>query len=69
MGYIIGLVILAIVVPLVFMVLSRRTTSAGGLSDKQRSRGMTVSRPAAEEPTPRADGLNQTAPGKDERLR
>lgn len=69
MGYIIGIVILVIAVPLLFLMLSRRTSSAGGLAEKQRGRGVTVSRPAAEEPTPRADGLNQPAPGKEQRLR
>jgi hypothetical protein len=69
MGYIIGLVILAVVVPLLFLLLSRRTTGAGGAGEKPHDRGMTVSRPAAEEPTPRADGLNQPAPGKEQRLR
>lgn len=68
MGYIIALGLLVIVVPLLFLMLSRRTTSAGGLADKQRSRGMTVSRPSSDQPTPRADNLNQPAPDEDRKL-
>jgi hypothetical protein len=68
MGYIIAVVLLAIVVPLLFLLLSRRTTSAGGLADKQRSRGVTVSRPSSDQPTPRADNLNQSSSDTDRRL-
>jgi hypothetical protein len=68
MGYIIGIILLVIMVPLLFLMLSRRTSSTGGLAAKDRDRGVTVSRPSAEEPTPRADGLNQPAPGKERRL-
>ena len=68
MGYIIAIVLLAIVVPLLFILLSRRTTSAGGLVDKHRSRGVTVSQPSSDQPTPRAENLNQPDPGADRRL-
>lgn len=68
MGYIIAIVLLAIVVPLLFILLSRRTTSAGGLADKQRSRGMTVSQPSSDQPTPRAGNLNQADADADRRL-
>jgi hypothetical protein len=68
MGYIIAFILLLIVVPLVFMLLSRRTTSAGGLAENQRSRGVTVSQPSSDQPTPRAHAVNQPAPGREQQL-
>jgi hypothetical protein len=68
MGYIIALVLIVVVVPLLFVLLSRRTTRAGGLGAGSHSRGVTVSQPSADTPTPRADGLNQPAPGAEKRL-
>ena len=59
MGYIIGLIAIVVVVPLLFVLLSRRTHSAGGLAGQSRSRGMTVSEPSSDQATPRADATNQ----------
>jgi hypothetical protein len=68
MGYIIALVLLALIVPILFMVLSRRTSSPGGVADKHRDRGVTVSRPSSDQPTPRAGAVNQAEPGTEGRL-
>jgi hypothetical protein len=67
MGYVIGVIIL-LIVPLLFILLSRRTSSAGGVAAKQRSRGVTVSKPSSDQPTPRADATNQADFGADQRL-
>lgn len=69
MGYVIALVLLIIVVPLIFLLASRRTTSAGGLAAKSRDRGVTVSKPSSDQPTPRGDAtVNHPAPGAERRL-
>ena len=66
MGYILALVLLFVVVPLLFMLLSRRT-ARGGM--RSRDHGMTVEQPSAEEATPGAAGsINQPAPGAERRL-
>lgn len=51
MGYIIGLVIVLLLVPLVVMLLTRRTTGHGGID--AANHGVSPDRPAADEPTPR----------------
>lgn len=51
MGYIIAIVLLLLVVPLVFLLLGRRTGTAGGI--RRESRGVTVARPSSDQPTPR----------------
>jgi hypothetical protein len=66
MGYVLVIVIAVLVVPLLFMMLSRRTTSGGGVDS--RDRGVTVSQPSSDQPTPRADGTNRAAPGADRKL-
>ena len=66
MGYVLVIVVAVLVVPLLFMMLSRRSTSGGGVDS--RARGMTVSKPSSDQPTPRADGTNQPAPGADRKL-
>jgi len=68
MGYIIAVVLVLIAVPLVFLLAGRRTRSAGGLGAKSRDRGVTVEKPSSDQPTPRADALNQPAPGAERRL-
>jgi hypothetical protein len=50
MGYIFALVLLLIAVPLIFIMASRRTTSAGGMAAKPRDRGVTVSKPSSDQP-------------------
>jgi hypothetical protein len=52
MGYILGLVVVLILIPLLFMMLSRRTRVSGGIDSADH--GVTPDRPAADEPTPRA---------------
>lgn len=68
MGYIVALVLIIVVVPLLFVLLSQRKTSAGGLGARSRDRGVTVSKPSADAPTPRADAVNQVEPGVEKRL-
>jgi hypothetical protein len=68
MGYIIAIVILLIVVPLLFIMLSRRTAT-GGAGIRSRDRGVTVEQPSSDQPTPGAAGsVNQPAPGTEGRL-
>lgn len=64
MGYIIALVII-VVVPVLFLLLSRRTAGRGGIS--QPGRGMTVSAPSSDQPTPGA-GTNPSKPGAERRV-
>ena len=52
MGYIVALILVVLVLPLLFLLLSRRTTGAGRLPSHDR--GMTVSRPSSDQPTPPA---------------
>jgi hypothetical protein len=69
MGYLIAFVVLLLVVPLIMMMVSRRTTGAGGLAAKSRDRGITVSKPSSDQPTPRGDAtVNHPAPGAERRL-
>ena len=65
MGYLIALLAVVLVVPLLFMLLGRRTSGPGGIS--QRSRGMTISEPSSDQPTPGA-GTNRNAPGTERRI-
>lgn len=51
MGYIIGLIIIILLVPLLIMALTRRTNSGGDIASKNH--GVTHEQPAAAEPTPR----------------
>jgi hypothetical protein len=51
MGYIIGIVIVLLVLPLLWMMLSRGTSGRGGIDSSNR--GVTPDKPAADEPTPR----------------
>lgn len=50
MGYIIGLVALLVFVPLLFLLLSRRTVSGGGIDS--RDKGVTHLEPSSDQPTP-----------------
>ena len=69
MGYIIALAILIFVVPLLFIMLSRRTTARGGIAHRPDERGVTVSGPSSDQPTPRGDEtVNQVTPGAERRL-
>ncbi|MGH7946701.1 MAG: hypothetical protein ACREF9_17090 [Opitutaceae bacterium] len=69
MGYIIAFALLFFVVPLLFIVLSRRTKAPGGIAHKPDERGVTVSEPSSDQPTPRGDEtVNQPAPGAERRL-
>jgi hypothetical protein len=62
MGYIIGLVLLLIVVPLLFVLLSRRTASTGRLGRASHDRGVTVSQPSSDQPTPRNEQTERRLP-------
>lgn len=68
MGYIIAIVLLVVVVPLLFVMLSRRTTSAGGVATKQPGRGMTVSQPSSDQPSPRGGAVNPSSRETERRL-
>jgi hypothetical protein len=68
MDYIIALVLIVIVVPLLFVLLSRRGKGAGGIGEQPHSSGMTVMEPASDQPAPTADSTNQVAPGVERRL-
>jgi hypothetical protein len=63
MGYIIALVLLLIAVPLIFILSSRRTTSAGGLAAKSRDRGVTVSKPSSDQPKASPTNEQRLPPG------
>jgi len=68
MGYIIALIVLVIVVPLLFVLLSRRS-AAGGSGIRHGVRSVTREMPSADGPTPGAPrSLNQPKPGSEERL-
>lgn len=67
MGYIIGFVLLVVVVPLLFVFLSRRQRGAGPLVGRH-SGGVTPTRPSSDQPTPGAGTVNQAAPGAERRL-
>jgi hypothetical protein len=60
MGYIIGLIIVLLVLPLLFMLLSRRTRNTGGIDS--RDHGVTPSRPSSDQPTPRTAAQNRRIP-------
>ena len=64
MGYLIALGII-VLVPVLFLLLSRRTAGRGGIT--QPSRGMTVSQPSSDQPTP-GRGSNPSAPGTERRV-
>lgn len=59
MGYIIALVFLVVLVPIIFMALSRRSTGGGGI--ESRSRGVTMEEPSSDQPTPGASTVNRPA--------
>lgn len=67
MGYIIGLVLLVVIVPLLFVFLSRRQRGAGTLAGRH-SGGVTPARPSSDQPTPGAGTVNETAPGAERRV-
>jgi hypothetical protein len=69
MGYVIVLVLLIVAVPLIVIMGTRRARSAGGVASRSRDRGVTVSQPSSDQPTPRGDAtVNHPAPGAERRL-
>lgn len=68
MGYIVALVLLVAIVPLLFVLLSRRTSGAGTATAKRGGRGITVEQPSSDQATPGADTLNQPSPGAERRI-
>ena len=68
MGLIIAIIALVIVVPLVFLLLSRRSTSAGGTAVAHRDRGVTVAEPSSDQPSPDARNTNRARPAAETRL-
>lgn len=66
MDYILVLALL-VVVPIVLVFLfMRRPTHAGGA--RPHDRGVTPSEPAADQPTPGADAINEVVPGREKRI-
>jgi hypothetical protein len=65
MGYIIAVVIVLLLLPLLFVILGRRSTGRGGITT--RGRGLTMSEPSADQPTPGRGG-NESAPGTERRI-
>ncbi|HVS52574.1 MAG TPA: hypothetical protein VHD62_09475 [Opitutaceae bacterium] len=69
MGYIIGLVIVLVLVPLLFALLNRRPTRQAGSGSGDR--GMTVANPSSDQPSPgghagdptRAEAARRLPPG------
>jgi hypothetical protein len=68
MEYVVVLVILIVVVPLLFAMLSRPARGAGGMAGKPHSGGVTPSEPSADQPSPAGGAVNQVAPGASERI-
>jgi hypothetical protein len=68
MGYFIAIIVLLIVIPLLFMMLSRRTTGPSGLGGKPADRGVTVAKPSSDQPSPRGGAVNEPEPGAEKRL-
>lgn len=67
MGYIIALVVFVVLVPLVFLMLTRRSAGSGRIGS--RDHGMTVEEPSSDQPSPGAEGsLNQPRPGAEKRI-
>ena len=67
MGYIIALILLLVIVPLLFMLLSRRPAGAGTDNPRQAG-GVTPTRPSSDQPTPGASNLNQANPEAERRM-
>jgi hypothetical protein len=65
MGFIIAVLVALLVVPLLFILLGRRSAGRGGITT--RSRGMTVSEPSSDQPTPGAGG-NRVTQGAERRI-
>jgi hypothetical protein len=65
MGYIITFLVVLVLLPLLFVVLSRRSTGRGGITT--RGHGLTVAEPSADQPTP-GKGTNESAPGTERRI-
>lgn len=61
MGYIIGIIVLILLLPLLWMMLTRRTTGHGGIDSDNH--GVTPDRPSSDEPTPRpGPGVDRKIP-------
>ena len=59
MGYVFVIALVVIVVPLLFLMLSRRTRGAGTLTGRRLSGGVTPREPSSDQPTPQADSVNR----------
>lgn len=68
MGYIIAIILLVIVVPFIFLLLSKRTRGAGTLGGVPHSGGVTPSEPSSDQPTPQMDSVNQPAAEAEHRI-
>ena len=66
MGYIIALIVLVLAIPLIFLLLGRRTRAGGGI--ESRDHGLTVSEPSSDEPTPLAENTQPSTPEVSRRL-
>jgi hypothetical protein len=66
MDYILVLAFLVVVPIVVFFLLKERPHRVGGPSAYDR--GVTPSEPAADQPTPQAESVNQVKPGREKRI-
>jgi hypothetical protein len=66
MDYILVLVFFVVVPIVVFFLLKERPHRVGGPGAYDR--GITVSEPAADQPTPQANAVNQVTPGREKRI-
>jgi hypothetical protein len=66
MGYIIGIVLVLLILPLLFALLARRSAGQGGIDS--RNHGMTVTQPSSDQPSPGARPASKTPSGSEGRI-
>jgi hypothetical protein len=66
MGYIAVLVVMVIVVPVLFMLFSKRPVAHG--ETKRKDHGVTHTQPASDQPTPRSGAVNQISSGATKKI-
>jgi hypothetical protein len=66
MGYIVVIVVALLIIPILFAFFSKRPASGRELS--RSDHGLGPSKPAADQPTPRAGAVNQIEPEASKRI-
>ena len=61
MGYIIGVIVLILLIPLLIMLLTRRGRGPGGIGTS--GHGVTHEQPSSDQPTPPGPGSKRIPPG------